>query len=104
MTDHRPGALTGPNEGGASPRGRVRRLRDVDGSKLRAVRVSTGVHMRALAEAAGCSWRHLQMIETSGRQPSEELLNRFAIELGRLAGRPIHVDEFSYPLDGRAAA
>ncbi|HEY9418143.1 MAG TPA: helix-turn-helix transcriptional regulator [Pseudonocardia sp.] len=104
MTDHRPEALAGPKEAAAAPRGRVRRLRDVDGGKLRAVRVSTGTHMRALAEAAGCSWRHLQMIETSGRQPSEELLNRFAIELTRLSGRPISVDEFSYPLDTRRAA
>jgi transcriptional regulator with XRE-family HTH domain len=104
MTDHRPEALAGPNEATTAPRSRVRRLRQVDGTKLRALRVSTGVHMRALAEAAGCSWRHLQMIETSGRQPSEELLHRFAIELSRLSGRTISVDEFSYPLDGRAAA
>lgn len=104
MTDHRPEALAGPKEAPTAPKSRVRRLRNVDGAKLRAVRVSTGVHMHTLAEAVDCSWRHLQMIETSGRQPSEVLLNRFAIELSRLSGRSISVDEFSYPLDGRAAA
>lgn len=72
--------------------------RKVDGGKLRALRVTTGVHMRQVAAAAGCSWRHLQMIETAkedGRQPSPELLHRLLKELGRLHGRVITVDEVS---------
>lgn len=104
MTDHRPEALAGPPKAAGPPRGRVRRLREVDGSKLRALRVSTGIHMQKLAAAAGCSWRHLQMIETAGRQPSDELLHRFAIELARLSGQAISVEDFSYPLDQVAAA
>lgn len=69
--------------------------RKVDGAKLRALREPTGVHMRQVAAAAGCSWRHLQMIEApSGtRQPSPELLHRLLKELGRLHGRVISVAE-----------
>jgi transcriptional regulator with XRE-family HTH domain len=78
--------------------------RNVDGGKLRALRVATGVHMKAVARAVDCSWRHLQMIETYGRQPSEELVHRLARELSRLHGRTITVDEFTSPADQDEAA
>lgn len=67
----------------------------VHGEKLRALRVVTGVGMREVAAAVGCSWRHLQMIETYGRQPGPELLHRIRLELSRLHGRDIALDEFT---------
>lgn len=78
--------------------------RTVHGEKLRALRVVTGVGMRDVAAAAGCSWRHLQMIETWNRQPSDELLHRIRRELSRLHGRDIHLDEITSPIDDQAAA
>lgn len=71
------------------------RSRQVHGEKLRELRVATGVHMRDVATAVGCSKRHLQMIETAGRQPSDELAARLALELSRLHGRRVSVDEFT---------
>lgn len=73
--------------------------RNVDGGKLRALRVATGVHMRDVAAAVGCSYRHLQMIEAYGRQPGPELVHRLARELSRLHGRTITVDEFTSPAE-----
>jgi transcriptional regulator with XRE-family HTH domain len=78
--------------------------RVVYGEKYRALRVQTGAGMREVAAAAGCSWRHLQMIETYKRQPGPELTYRLAHVLSRLAGRTVHVDEFSAPVDNEAAA
>lgn len=78
--------------------------RIVDGAKLRALRVVTGASMRDVAAAARCSWRHLQMIETWGRQPSPELLHRIRHELSRLHDRDIHLDEFSTDSFDEAAA
>jgi predicted transcriptional regulator len=74
------------------------------GEKLRALRVVTGVGMRDVATAVGCSWRHLQMIETYGRQPSDELLHRLRRELSRLHGRQIDISEICTYADNEAAA
>lgn len=69
----------------------------VHGEKLRALRVPTGMTMRELAASAGCSWRHLQMIETYGRQPGPELLYRLLAELGKRVGRTIDIYEVFTP-------
>lgn len=69
------------------------------GEKIRALRVTTGKHMRELATSAGCSWRTLQMIETWGRQPGPELLHRILNELGKLLGRTVDIDEISSEVD-----
>lgn len=68
--------------------------------RLRRLRESTGVSMSSLADAASCSYRHLQMIETTGRQPSPELAHRIARALSQAVGRDVSVDEF---YDGRPA-
>lgn len=80
------------------------RDRQVYGEKLRALRVATGVRMRDVADAAGCSCRHLQMIERANRQPSDELAYRLAMELSRLHRRTIAIDEFTSPTQQDAAA
>jgi transcriptional regulator with XRE-family HTH domain len=69
----------------------------VHGEKLRALRVTTGARMQEVASAVGCSKRHLQMIETAGRQPSDELAYRLVHTLTRLHGRPVSVTEFTSP-------
>jgi transcriptional regulator with XRE-family HTH domain len=76
----------------------------VHGEKLRELRVATGVRMQDVADAVGCSWRHLQMIETAGRQPSAELVHRLARELSRLHGRTVTIDEFTSPHEQCQAA
>lgn len=71
--------------------------RTVHGDNIRALRVPTGVPMREFADAVGCGWRHLQMIETYKRQPGAELLYRILKELGRLHGRVVTLDEVTTP-------
>lgn len=80
------------------------RTRTLDGGKLRALRVATGVHMQDVADAVGCTKVHIRMIETAGRQPSDELVYRLARELSRLHGRTVSVDEFSTPAERGVAA
>lgn len=69
------------------------------GEKLRALRVAAGADIHDFAEVVDYSWRHIQMIETWGRQPSNKLTRRMLAELSRLHGRPITVDEVSTPVD-----
>lgn len=71
--------------------------RKVEGKQLRTLRVQVGVSLRELAELVGCSWRHVQMIETAGRQPSIELLHKFRLALATLHDREVHLDEFTIP-------
>jgi transcriptional regulator with XRE-family HTH domain len=78
--------------------------RNVDGGKLRALRVATGVHMRDVAAAVGCSYRHLQMIEAYGRQPGPELVYRLARELSRLRGHTVTIGMFTSPAEEDEAA
>lgn len=80
--------------------------RDVQGGQLRTLRVQVGMSLREFADLVGCSWRHVQMIETYERQPSIELLHRFRITLSSLHGRDISLDEFTRRVEGsnKAAA
>lgn len=73
------------------------RNRIFHGEKLRELRLAADVHIRDFADAVDYSWRHIQMIETWGRQPSNKLTRRMLAELSRLHGRTITVDEVSTP-------
>jgi len=65
------------------------------GSNLRELRRAVCPDIREFAELVDYSWRHIQMIETWGRQPSDKLVRRFLAELSRLHGRPVNLDEVS---------
>lgn len=73
--------------------------RTVNGAQLRALREQADVRMADVAAAAGCSCRHLQMIETTPRQPSGELLLHILEELSRHLGRTVSLDEVSTAKD-----
>lgn len=75
------------------------RNRIFHGEKLRELRLAVDEDIRDFAEAVDYSWRHIQMIETWGRQPSNKLTRRMLAELSRLHGRTITVDEVSTPVD-----
>ena len=66
--------------------------------RLRHLRKSTSMSMSELADAAGCHYHHLQMIETGHRRPSPELAQRIADALGEQLKRRIEPGEFHTPL------
>ncbi len=66
-----------------------------DGPRARALRQSAGVRMIDLARAIDCTYGHLRMVETSGRQPSTELAYRIARVLSRHLDRDVGIDELS---------
>lgn len=80
--------------------------RTFDGPRLRVLRQTHGIRMIDLARAVGCSYGHLRMAETGGRQVSTELAYRLARALTALTGRDVTLDEFSTPVvaSGEAAA
>jgi len=82
------------------------RMRDrvVHGEKLRALRQEAGVPIKDFADAVDYSWRHIQMIETWGRQPSKKLLRRILTDLATRLGRDVTIDELSTPTTETQAA
>lgn len=74
------------------------------GARLRTLRQALPVSMSALADAAGCSYGHLRMIEEGYRSPSPELAVRLAHALTAHAGRTIDVTEFYDAASRRRAA
>lgn len=75
------------------------RNRSFHGEKLRELRLAAGEDIHNFADAIDYSWRHIQMIETWGRQPSNKLVRRILGRLSELHGRTIDVDEVSTPAD-----
>lgn len=75
------------------------RNRIFHGEKLRELRLAVDVHIRDFADAVDYSWRHIQMIETWDRQPSDKLTRRMLGQLSELHGRTIDLDEVSTSVD-----
>lgn len=52
------------------------------GRRLRALRLEKGVTIRALARKVGVDFSYISQIEHQKRQPSRDLVTRFAVALG----------------------
>jgi transcriptional regulator with XRE-family HTH domain len=66
-------------------------LRKTNGATIRAVREALGISLTSLAARARLSKGYLSDVETGGCQPSAEVIQRIAAELG------VPLDAITYP-------
>lgn len=71
----------------------------LDPTRLKALRIETGLSVYALQRLAGVASPHLYRLESGerGEGVPVEMLERIAVALGRALGRPVSVSELLTP-------